>query len=315
MERAIKELDPALIELLGQYKVRHQLSNESLGKRLGFNATYCTRAFNGNFTGDAEAFQQAARQLLDEEFQVRHKAEDLCETGFMVQPVEQFLNNTRTSRSIGMAWSAPGKGKSKALEVYRRKDPLCILVTACKSMGGWRGLRDAVLDAVPNKRRLRGESWDAWLFRNFKGSGRLLVIDNAELLTTSARQWIASDWHDFTKIDCPVALVGNEEMVPDWKKHEKHWSRVGVAYELKSPAKASETARALVRLYLPGHEADDETIRLTSTVLKAGGACRAAEKHLLLAADLIKAAPERYSPADAIRAANGLLLTNVSLAA
>lgn len=309
-----KELDPALMELLKQYKERHALSNEALGKRLGYNGTYCVRAFGGKFEGDSEGFQQAVRKLIDDEFQMRLKPEELCESGFMVKPMTDFLNNTRTSRSIGMAWSAPGKGKSKALEISRRKDPLCILVTVCKSMGGWRGLRDAVLEAVPNKRRLRGESWDQWMTRTFKGSGRLLVIDNAELLTTSARDWIAFDWHDFTKIDCPVALVANEEIVAQWKKNEKHWSRVGVAYEIKSTQKATDTARELVRLYMPGSEGDEEAVSLTTTVLKSGGACRAAEKHLLLAADLIKGA-ERYTPGSAIRAANTLLLTSVNLAA
>ena len=309
----IKDLDPALIELLGQYKDRHGLSNDQLGKRLGYNATYCVRAFGGNFTGDADAFQAAARKLLDDEFQSRHKVEALSEHGFMVEPVREFLDSVRVSKSIGVTWGPPGKGKSKALEVYRRHDPLCIMVTACKSMSGWRGLRDAVLAAVPNKRRLKGESWDEWLVRNFRGTGRLLIVDNAHLLTASARHWIAYDWHDYSRIDCPAALVGNEEIIASWSRNDQHKSRVGVAYEVKSKQRATDTARELVRLYLPGSEGDTEAVGLATAILKSGGACRAVEKHLLIAADLVKAGHCRA--AEAIKAANGLLLTDVRLAA
>lgn len=311
----IKELDEVLVDLLKDYKSRHGLSNDDLGSRLGCNGTYVSRALNNVFEGDVEAFQAAARRLLDDEFNQRHKPEELCTKGFMVEAMSEFLNSVRVSKSIGVAHGEPGKGKSKALEVHRRNDPLCIVVTAEVGMGGWRGLRDAILAALPNKRRMRGETWAAWLVRNLKGSGRLLAIDNAELLTSGARKWVAFNWHASEKIDCPVALIGNEELMPQWSAIEKLKSRVGLSYELESEQTATDTAREMLRLHIPGSERDDEAVQLATKILKGGGACRAVEKHLLIAADLLDKRPDKYTTADAIRAANSMLLTDVKLAA
>ena len=141
---------------------------DELGKRMKSSGTYVSRAFTGTFTGDAAAFEDAAREMLRNEVEARRANETLVEHGFLVEPMADFLNTTKHSRSIGVVWCDPGKGKSKALEVYRRKDKLCVMVTATKHMSGWRALRDAILDELPTKRRLNGESWDKWIVRNFR---------------------------------------------------------------------------------------------------------------------------------------------------
>lgn len=308
-----RQIDPALVDLLKDYKARHKLTNDDVGRRMRSNGTYVSRAFTGTFTGDADAFEEAAREMLRNEIEARRESEALMEHGFMVEPMFDFLNSTKHSRSIGVAWSDPGKGKTKALEVYRRKDPLCVVVTATQGLAGWRALRDAILNEIPNKRRMKHENWDSWIKRNFYKTGRLLIIDNAHLLTASCRHWLAYDWHDAT--DCPVALIGNEEIVQDWKRNAQHKSRVGVAYEVKPRQRPGDTVEHLIKLYLPQAAHDEKVKSLAVQILKGEGACRAVEKHLLIASDLIESSPDRYTPETALRAANNVLLTDVKLAA
>lgn len=313
LPRSVKPIDSALQDLLKQYKARHELSNNALGMRLNSSGTYVSRYLSGEFSGDVQEFERSVRELLDSEFSARVNNELLATSGFMTESMAEFLTNVRNSRSIGVAWSAPGRGKTKGIEVYRRANSLCIVVTATKHLSGWRRLRDAVLAAIPNKKRIKGESWDEWLERNFTGSGMLLIIDNAHLLTAGARHWLAYDWHDMTR--CPVALVGNEEIVTDWKRNGQHRSRVGVAYEVSPKHGAEHNAREMLKLHLPAGAKDTEAVQLAKQLVKGDGALRLLEKHLFIACDLIKAAPEAYTPASAIQAANGLLLTDVKLAA
>lgn len=308
-----RQIDRSLTDLLKDYKLRHGLSNDELGRRMNTSGTYISRAFSGSFTGDPVSFEEAAREMLRNEFEVRRANQTVIEHGFLVEPMADFLNTTKHSRSIGVVWCDPGKGKSKALEVYRRKDKLCVVVTATKHMSGWRALRDAILDELPSKRRLNGENWDKWLVRNFSDTGRLLIIDNAHLLTGGARHWLAYDWNDGTR--CPVALIGNEEIVRDWKRNAQHESRVGVAYEVKPKQRPGDTVHSLIELHLPAAAEDAIVQALAVQILKSKGACRAVEKHLLIAADLVKNNPERYDAATALRAANNVLLTDVKLAA
>lgn len=309
----VKQIDPALIDLLKDYKTRNDLNNDEVGRRMNSNGTYISRALSGAFTGDVEAFETAARDMLRNEVEARKSNTAIIEHGFLVEPIFDFLNTTKHSKSIGVAWCDPGKGKSKALEVYRRKDKLCVMVTVQMHMSGWRALRDAILEEIPNKKRIKNESWDKWILRTFSGTGRLLIIDNAHLLTAGARHWLAYDWHDGT--ECPVALIGNDEIVHAWKKNAQHESRVGVAYEVKPKQKPEATVENMIRLHLPSAKDDDEVRSLAVQILKSKGACRAVEKHFLVAADLLSSHPDRYSPATALRAANQVLLTTVHLAA
>lgn len=308
-----RQIDSTLIDLLRDYKERHELSNDQLGRRMGSNGTYVSRAFTGTFTGEVESFESAAREMLRNEVEARRSNTAIIDHGFLVEPMAAFLDTTKHSKSIGVAWCDPGKGKSKALEIYRRKDKLCVMVTVQMHMSGWRALRDAILEQIPNKKRVKNESWDKWIVRTFSGTGRLLIIDNAHLLTAGARHWLAYDWHDGT--ECPVALIGNDEIVHAWKKNAQHESRVGVAYEVKPRQKPADTVESMLHLHLPQAEGDAEVKSLTVQILKSKGACRALEKHLLIAADLIASNPGRYDPKSALVAANAVLLTDVRLAA
>lgn len=309
----IRAIDPALIELLKQYKNRHDLNNEALGRRMNTSGTYISRAFTDSFTGDPAAFEASAREMLRNEAEARRANQTICDHGFLVEPMADFLNTTKHSKSIGVAWCDPGKGKSKALESYRRKDKLCILVTAQMHMSGWRALRDEILNEIPNKKRLKGESWDKWIIRSFRDSGRLLIIDNAHLLTNGTRHWLAYDWHDAT--GCPVALIGNDKIVHDWKRDAQHESRVGVAYEVTPRQKPGATIESMIRLHLPQAEEDQEFRDLAVKIIKAKGACRSVEKHFLIAADLLNSEGSVYTPSDALKAANQVLLTDLKLAA
>lgn len=315
-----KELDAALIALLKQYKERHGLGNDELGNRLHFNGTYVSRAFSGKFEGDAQGFERAVRDLLNAETAARVTNTELLKTGFMVEPMKAFLDSVRNSRNIGVTWSDPGMGKSDALDVYAADNSLCTKVTLEKHANSWQAVRDSILEAIPDKRRIKSslrsralESWDSWLKRNFVASGHLLIIDNAHLMTAGARHWVAYDWHDVIK--CPVALIGNEEIEADWRKNAQHKTRVGLCCPMESQAKVTDTVKAMMKLHLQPAEEDKESLELGKQILKGDGSLRLLKNHLLIASDLIKAKPKDYTPASAIVAANGMLLTDVDLAA
>lgn len=307
----IRQIDPEVVSLLRAYKERHGITDNDLGKRLKSNGTYVNRAFNGTFVGEVSAFEESAKALLESELNERSHNVTIMDHGFLVEPMRDFFLEVQASNGIGVAWCAPGKGKSKGMEVYARKNARCIVVTAVCSMVGWRGLRNAIIDAVPSKRRISGESWDKWLNRSFADSGILLIVDNAHLLTESTRRWISYDWND--QIRCPIALVGNAEIVRQWSANDQHKYRVTVAHEVIPKAKPSDTAVNLLKLHLPAAADDTEIRQMATQILKSGGACRAVEKHLLIAADLMTSGD--YTPAEAFRAANALLLSDVKLAA
>lgn len=307
-------LDAALIAALREFQREKNLSQEQLARRLGLSATYVSRAFAGKFAGDVPDFERRVEALLNSESASGPgvASVELAQSGFMVEPMTKFLFTVSSTRDIGIAWSPAGRGKTCGVAVYTGKHPLAVSITALKSLSGWRSVRDAVLAALPVKRRAKNETWNAFLVRTFRASGRLLIIDNAHLLTESARQWLAYDWHEQT--GCGLALVGNPEIVDQWKRNDQHHSRVGLALEVRPEASPSATARALLELVLPVAAHDKESLEIAARIVKARGAGRALRKHALLAKQLLESGAAD-TPAAALKQANSLLLSDVKLAA
>lgn len=296
------EIKTALKELLPLVK-----SQAELARQLGVSSTQLSRALgDGDFKYNVPEFEERVRSYIASLAKARPADDHLITTGFLVESMDNFLSTTHATKDIGVCWSDAGFGKTKGLMVYAQRNPLCVVVSARKALCGWRAVRDAILAQLAQKRRIGGESWDAFLLRTFSGSGRLLAIDNAHLLTESARQWLAYDWHEVT--GCPLALIGNPAIKDQWSRNDQHQSRVGLAYAVSPQSSAAETARTMLRLYLPEGEHDAATVKLATAVVKSKGACRSLKKHSLLAAELRKQGAQP-TPAAAFKAAHSLLLS------
>jgi DNA transposition AAA+ family ATPase len=291
------------------------LTNKQLGTRVGFSESQVGRAFAGKFAGDVARFETNAREFLRREEEARQRpAVKLQKSGFVVEPMADFLNAVQAAGDIGVAYSAAGRGKTCGTLAWVEANPLAVLVTACKQLSGWRVLRDAIIDALPYSTRPRKrENKAQFIQRIFANSGRLLIVDNAHLLTASARYWLAYDWHGNT--GCPVALIGNECIVNQWGHREAREdandqlsSRVGIAQEIRPAAESTARMNALasMELLFPQATGDEEAIGLGEAIIKTKGHGRALQKHLNLARVLSE--ERRLQPAEAIRAANKMLL-------
>jgi DNA transposition AAA+ family ATPase len=312
---AARPIDPELLAELAEHKNASGLKNKALGKGLGFSESQVGRAFAGKFSGDVERFETNARDFLRKEEEKRQRpAVKLQSEGFVVQPMAEFLSHVAAAGDIGVAFSPAGRGKTLGTLVWLESNPLAVMVTACKEVAGWRSIRDAIVEALPYSVRPRKrESKAAFIQRVFCNSGRLLIVDNAHLLTPSARYWLAYDWHGKTK--CPVALIGNEVIRSQWGHREGREdandqlsSRVGVAYEITPAADVPARVSVLLAMELlfPAATSDEEAVELGVKVIRSKGHARALEKHLNLARVLSE--EKREAPATAMRRANRLLL-------
>jgi DNA transposition AAA+ family ATPase len=305
------DIDPALILELQQLQSTQGITQRELAAMLCISETYITRAFNGTFHGHVAKFESKARSVIAQaQKSQRAPAEELSTKGFMVEPMNAFLSTVQQTGDIGVAWSDAGKGKSKGIEIYRRNDPFCIVVTARKSIAGWRAIRLEILKALQPINLRKNESYDDFLGRTFKGSHRLLIVDNAHLITESARAWLAYDWYEET--GCPVALVGNPAIMEQWNANDQHQSRVGLALELQPKLKARDTAQHALHLMLPEAEHNEEVLGMAESVMKSKGAARSLKKHISHAKKLMEGG-SFGTVADAFRAANALLLSNAKI--
>jgi DNA transposition AAA+ family ATPase len=154
----------------------------------------------------------------------------------------------------------------------------------------------------------RGKNHFEFLIEKFKGTNRLIVIDNAQLLSKSGLGFVF-DFHDET--GSPIALVGNPEIIKRISSNDQQFSRIGVHWKIEPPLDHMEVpTRKTIHQWFPEHV--DELYRLARQVAVQMGHLRALKKQLRLAREIMTNQPD-ISPTTAFRSAHTMLIRNYKL--
>lgn len=300
----IRPMPPELLSRLGAFKRENSLSDERLGRLLGCAGSQVNRALNDKFVGDIDSFVVRAEDLLKSDPARRRIREQYRWNGF-TRNLRDNLDLIRRTGDIGLLYSPAGKGKTCGIALYLSENPLAAHLSLSKWSGDAAGITRALFRHVESRGWVRnaGSKGD-FLTDRFRDSNRLIIVDNAHRLTRGARQWVF-DFHDETA--CPIALVGNPEILDEIRKNDQQFSRVGFRKEIKG-AGASDDADMMVEMFWP--EARGKLGRLPAQVIRERGHLRALKKELLLARELL---PKCESPIEAFRAAHTQLVRDYAL--
>lgn len=291
--------DPQLVQRLRDYQQRHQLTDstkdqETLARRMGSSSTYVYRYLAGTFLGDLGKFEARVRDFLDGEVLTVDGNQELVAEDFVIPSMFAFLRQVQSHGYIGVGHGPAGRGKTCAARLYAAKHrATCVYLHAYQWTGGRHGLT-ADLAATARIKTAKGEPIDQALIRTFAGSGRLVIIDNAQRLSEGARRWLA-DFYDATRT--PIALIGNPEIERQWQRNDQHGSRVGLHRDVtvdlvdKTAGRntAERTAAHLLRLHLPEAATVPQVRQEAAAILArpGSGACRAVVMRARLARTML----------------------------
>lgn len=281
---------------------------ETMAKRIGCSATYVYRYLNDDFRGDLAKFETLARGYFAAEVLRTEGNQELVTEAFSVASTHRFLRQVKQHGYIGVGHGPAGRGKTCAARLYAAQDRASIYIHATMWSCGRHAIARQIKTAIKAKLG-KNETNDEALVRLLTGSGRLLIIDNAQRLTESARRWIADFW-DATRI--PIALLGNPEIEGQWRRNDQHGSRVGlhrdITTDLNKDATAKSTASHLIRLHLPGYEDLSGDV---ARVVQEFGSCRAAAMQLSLTKAMLDGG-KIEDPTQAWNAAKTQLITSAA---
>lgn len=303
-----------LAERLFALQKRLQLSDEKLGRKLGYQATYVSRYRNfheGKWQGNLANFEDAISSLLMKEELMQGDDMQLSEEGFCVQSVFDYLDFIHQNRHIGVGYGPAGKGKTCAGKLYAAKNPTSLYL----HIWDWTTGRDKLISELATTARIRcakGESKAEALVRTFRDADRLIIIDNAQRLTARSRKFLM-DFFDATRT--PIAMLGNQEIVAQFEKNDQHASRLGRCIDVTDAGgdKRADVDKAsvltLLKSYLPAAAENKLAQSQALEILRAkdGGAARAVKMTLKLAQRITTTA-STISPVDAIRLAQTQLI-------
>jgi DNA transposition AAA+ family ATPase len=305
--------DPALIAALVSLRNDQGLTNKRLAALLGIpgcTETFLSKYINDNLDREIHEFDRIALDIVRSIRERMSFASSIYQTS-VVRKMGNVLHLIRKTGDIAALTSPAGNGKTSAIRHFAAENPssICINLNATT--------RDAakvegLIFRTTDHREWKGQTsrYD-FLVNRFKGTGRLLIVDNAQRLTMSGRQLIFDLADD---AEFPVALIGNPEMIDAIRANDQQFSRVGIhgTYALE----AAELPAAA--LYVARQFSDDPTAEaisdLVAFISARDGRLRAVRKTVILAQQLRAESNKlRDDPRAAIRAAHSRLIRDYEL--
>jgi len=206
----------------------------------------------------------------------------------VVSQVHAVLETIRKTGDVGLIHGPAGIGKTLALARYQEENPSTIAIVCYRWAAGPSDLTYRVFDSMDTRKYPGNVRRIDWVLERLRRSERLLVVDNAHRLSVNGLAWLF-DFHDET--GCPLALVGNPEVLEAIRKNDQQFSRVGLLREVnlgkkdRLHANLAGIAERMCRRHLND---DGEEIRdLCVRVLSERGYLRALDKHLRLVVEML----------------------------
>lgn len=208
----------------------NSLTLDALALRTGTNASAISRYLTGNPTGDVAKLEKNLSDYLSKESR-RKEWNDIYFETKCVKTCHVAFDIIWDSGDIGLVHGAAGLGKSTACNEYAKQHPTALFFTVIQGRGNDYDLVKELWSLLPtaraaDDRRLRRAEY---VLKKMRGSGRLLIIDNAQRLSMSGLRWL-NDFNDVTA--CPIALVGNDEVLTKIKNSSQMSSRVGFKQDI-----------------------------------------------------------------------------------
>lgn len=305
--------DPNLITALVSLRNEQGITNRRLAATLGINGvseTFISKYINDNLDREVPEFDRIAYDIIKSIRERMSFASEIYPTS-VVRKMGNILNLIRKSGDFAVLTSPAGNGKTSAIRHFAAENPsaVCINLNATTRDAG---KVEGLVFRTTDHREWKGQtSRFDFLVNRFRGTGRLLIVDNAQRLTMSGRQWVF-DFAD--EADCPVALIGNPEMIDSIRANDQQFSRIGLhgQYALEDGELASASMHVAKQF---SDAATAEAISdLTAFIASKAGRLRAVRKTVILAQLLRSESTKlRDDPRSSIRAAHSRLVRDYSL--
>lgn len=285
--------DEPLRQMAEKFIADNDLTHAEFAAKLGgrFSPTRVTKYLNLDKSGnaaepDAPRVEAAIRALLRHVARGKNFRESLFDNS-VSRNVADVFRQIRKTGDIGVIHGDGGRGKTCGAILFCRDNPNSLFTTARKpyACSDWALLNMLLEEFLESS----DEKWDGtnkglWLEKRLRGTERLWIIDDAELLDISAVK-LAISIHDATGI--PLAFIGNDEFVDKIRtadKSGKMISRIGIKQHVRMGDDAAETARKLIQQFAPA--SNGELVEVVTDVIGKFGHARRARKQLILAANL-----------------------------
>lgn len=221
-------------QLLKQFMDTNSMGQKQVANAFGVSVATISQYLSGKYAGNVEDLDRKVVEMLE-----RHKAkvvEAKYNATFVptlaAQRGMEVMQFAHVEGEINVIFGAAGLGKTQMLKQYVKEHSSAVLIEVDPSCTPKVLLRKIAEAVGATARGVNNELLDS-IVAKLKGSERLLLVDEAELLSTRSLEFIRRI-HDLTGIG--VVLAGMPRLLVNLKGKNNElaqlYSRVGFACDL-----------------------------------------------------------------------------------
>lgn len=302
----VKACSPAVRErlLAFQAKPDTRMTLARLAGLCGTNSGAICKYLDGNPVGNVQRLEAKIVNALDNYASLATVEHGWWESA-MTRDVADSIGMIVRMRDIGLIDGPAGLGKSVGIGLYVKSNPLTMAISLTQGTGSARGLQDHIFAILGARGDYDGGSRQTFIFERLAGTGRPLVIDNAQRIRPSGIRYLMDLW-DRTRI--PIAAVGNPEFLDLVKACDQHYSRSGYHVSIEPDTDSCKDIAIRMSREIIGKEATEEIRPLLFKVATHGGYLRAVLKHLQIVRQWLATSVYSGKPELAFRDAHGALI-------
>ena len=198
-----------VFEALRAYMRDYEVTQTELAAGLGESASTISALLTGSDrvpVHKRDELLRAANNWIEEDARQRAAVRpDRFHMTRIAKRIFALARETRAAKQMSLAYGPSGIGKTICAEALRAEIPGTMLVTGNRATRSGAGLVSAIYAASRRKNRSRYRPRFEDIVDVLKGSGRLLIVDQAHRLQNGAFE-LLMDLHD--ECDLPVMLLG-----------------------------------------------------------------------------------------------------------
>ena len=195
-------------ELVLSYKERTGKSQSAIATELGVSGGQLSSFLSGTYKAPHTLIPKIAALFeIAEKKEIAPKEPDFVETS-VSRDVMNAIAYSHVQGKISVVYGDAGIGKTMAIREYCRRNNLAIHITISPSYASMSGVNELLADSLGVRARVSRKIYRE-IIEKLNGSGRVLIIDEAQHLTVRTLNHIRC-MADESGIG--IALIGNDEV-------------------------------------------------------------------------------------------------------
>lgn len=251
------------IDSLREYITKSGKTQTAVGTELGISSGAVSSFLSGKYKTPHTLIPKVFALLsMNAKKAVAPKAPDFAETSIS-RTVYNTIAYAHLRGVIAVVYGDAGVGKTSTVQEYVKNDSLALLITISPTYSSITGVNELIAAQLGVRERV-ARRLTAEIVERLKGSGRVLIVDEAQHLTVRALNHLRciSD-----ESGVGIALVGNEEVYSKLRGSGKAdfaqlFSRVGMRKQVQTRDIRMEDIKSIFGKY----ELDDGVLKLLGGV-------------------------------------------------